>query len=54
MKNKYVTSHLLIFVKLSLDIPFHAIDCGVTFPYKLFINNYSVTIERNPILFNCS
>ena len=26
----------------------------VTSPYKLFINNHSVTIERNPILFNCS
>ena len=26
----------------------------VTSPYKLFINNHSVTFERNPILFNCS
>ena len=24
-----------------------------TFPYRLFINNYSVTIERNPILLKC-
>ena len=26
----------------------------VTSPYKLFINNHSVTFERNPVLFNCS
>ena len=25
-----------------------------TFPYKVVINNHSVTIEGNPILFNCS
>ena len=26
----------------------------VTFPYKVVIKNYSVTIEKNPILSNCS
>ena len=26
----------------------------VTFPYKAVINNHSVTIGGNPILFNCS
>ena len=26
----------------------------VTSPYKFFINNHSVTFERNPILFYCS
>ena len=26
----------------------------VIFPYKLVIKNHSVTIEGNPILFNCS
>ena len=26
----------------------------VTFPYKVVIDNYSVTIEENPILFDCS
>ena len=26
----------------------------VTSPYKVVINNHSVTFERNPILFNCS
>ena len=26
----------------------------VTSPYKLFINDHSVTLERNPALFNCS
>ena len=25
----------------------------MTFPYKVLINNHSVTIEGNPILFNC-
>ena len=41
-------------VLLSLDITFYAISCVVTSAYKLFINNHSVTFERNPILFNCS
>ena len=67
------TDQTNIFVQLSLDIIFHAIECGmatfpgyglwlrlrgklsqVTFPYKLFINNYIFTIERNLILFNGS
>ena len=26
----------------------------VTFPYEVVINNHSVTVEGNPILFNCS
>ena len=26
----------------------------VSFPYKVVINNYNVTIEANPILLNCS
>ena len=26
----------------------------ITFPYKVVINNHSVTIKGNPILFNCS
>ena len=26
----------------------------VTFPYKVIINNHSVTIDENPILFNGS
>ena len=26
----------------------------VTFPYKVDINNHSITIEKNPVLFNCS
>ena len=26
----------------------------VTSPYKLFINNHSVTFDRNPVLYNCS
>ena len=26
----------------------------MTFPHKVVINNHSVTIKGNPILFNCS
>ena len=26
----------------------------VIFPYKVVINNHSITIEGNPVLFNCS
>ena len=37
-----------------LDITFHVIECDVTFPYRLFIKNHSVLIERNPMLFNYS
>ena len=43
-----------MFVQLSFDITFHAIEYGGTFSYKVVINNHSVTIEGNPILFNCS
>ena len=57
-----------MFVQLILDITFHAIECAVTtclpqvrgklsqmtFPYKVVINNHSVTIEGNPILFDRS
>ena len=43
-----------IFVQLSLHITFHAIECGVTFPYKVVIKNHSVRIEGNPIFFNRS
>ena len=32
---------------------FSAIECGVTFPYKVVINDHSVTIKGNPILFIC-